>query len=150
MKTNIVAIKEASIKPRMTMKIVEMITPADHTDFFPLKDPYAKNAKTDAKTNQVMVDNRVPKYKIGYNTDNLVSSQIGMGSPPPGICTTNPIEKRPHAINIPPSISHRPISKYTIVGLFARFFPPSCSNSIVLQNLYFSHFKSSFYINYNT
>jgi len=146
MKINIVAIKEVSIKPRMTMKIVEMIIPEDHTELFPLNVPYEKNAKTDAKTNQVMADNRVPKYNIGYNTDNLVSCQLGMGSPPPGICATNPNEKRPHAINIPPSRSHKPISKYTIVGLFARFFPPSYVNSIVLQNLYFSHFKSSFYI----
>jgi len=99
--------------------------PEVHTDFFPLKAPYAKNAKTDAKTNQVMVDNRVPKYNKGYNEEASVSSQTGMGSGPPGICTTNPNEKIPHARNIPPSRSHRPISKNIIVGFFTRFPPPS-------------------------
>ena len=108
----------------MTIKIVEMIIPADRTDFIPLNVPYEKNAKTDAKTNQVTVDNRVAKYNKGYNEEASVSSQLGMGSPPTGICTTNTNEKRPHARNIPPSRSHRTINKYIIVGFFARLPPP--------------------------
>ena len=120
----------------MTIKIVEIIIPADHTDFSPLTVPYAKNAKTDAKTNQVMVDNRVPKYNIGYNVDNSVSFQLGMGSGPPGICTTNPNEKRPHARNIPPSRSHRPISKNSIVGFFTRFPPPLIQQIVSFDRTY--------------
>lgn len=115
----------------MTIKIVETIIPADHTDFSPLNVPYEKNAKTDAKTNQVTVDNKVPKYNIGYNTESSDFSQLEMGSKLPGICTIYPKEKIPHARNNPASRSHRPISKYTIVGFLARFPPPSCINSNV-------------------
>jgi len=109
-----------------------MIIPADHTDFFPLNVPYEKNAKIDAKTNQVTADNRVAKYNKGYTEEALVSSQLVMGSPPTaGSCTTNPNEKIPQARNIPVSRSHRTISKYTIVGFLAMSPPPYHINSIV-------------------
>ncbi len=79
-KINKVIINDASIKPSITIKIVESMIPEVHTDFLLLNVPYEKNTNRDAKTNQVMVDNNVPKCNIGYITESSDCSQLEMGS----------------------------------------------------------------------
>lgn len=79
-KINKVIINDASIKPSIAIKIVESMIPEVHTDFLLLNVPYEKNANRDAKTNQVMVDNNVPKCNIGYNSESPVCSQLEIGS----------------------------------------------------------------------
>ena len=110
MNNNVVSVIDPNIKLKITINIVEIITPAFQAHAFPLNVSYEKIRNMQPKISNAVVRKNVPKNNIAFKTgDNISGCWI--------IYTERLKEYIPMVITILPNSIHNKINGYRILGL---------------------------------
>jgi len=125
-----VSIIDASIKLKITMKIVDIIIPAFHAHAFPLNVSTEKISKILPKIKKAIVIKTIPK--------NNIASQLVVTYSFDVIYIKSSREYAPKMIKVKPNNAHRVTNRYRIFGLsFNNLSPDNISEEYFIRTYIF-------------